>query len=236
MNSNIIDFKNNLSVIILCGGKGERLRPLTKNTPKPLVKIGSKTILEHIIEYLINNKIYNIYIATGYKHKLINDFLKRKYKKKDKIKVINTGLNSDILSRINKILKYTDDNVLICYGDTLANVRINKLIRFFKLNKNKTLITSYRLNTQFGILDSNKNNKVFAFKEKPKLNLWFNIGYILTSKKKLFRYKKNDGFENFIASEVKKKKLMNFKHSGKHITVNTISELENAKQQIKNFS
>ena len=192
MNSNIIDFKNNLSVIILCGGKGERLRPLTKNTPKPLVKIGSKTILEHIIEYLINNKIYNIYIATGYKHKLINDFLKRKYKKKDKIKVINTGLNSDILSRINKILKYTDDNVLICYGDTLANVRINKLIRFFKLNKNKTLITSYRLNTQFGILDSNKNNKVLAFKEKPKLNLWFNIGYILTSKKKLFRFKKRN--------------------------------------------
>ena len=82
MNSNIIDFKNNLSVIILCGGKGERLRPLTKSTPKPLIKIGSRTILEYIIEFLINNKIYNIYIATGYKHKLINEFLKKKYKKK----------------------------------------------------------------------------------------------------------------------------------------------------------
>tara|TARA_Y100000992_G_scaffold211534_1_gene145444 strand:- start:60 stop:770 length:711 start_codon:yes stop_codon:yes gene_type:complete len=236
MNSNIIDFKNNLSVIILCGGKGERLRPLTKNTPKPLVKIGSKTILEYIIEYLINNKISNIYIATGYKHKLINEFLKKKYKKKNKIRVINTGLNSDILTRIKKILQYTKDNILICYGDTLANVRINKLIKFSKLNKNKTLITSYRLNTQFGILNFNLNNLVFSFKEKPKLNLWFNIGYILTKKNKLSKYKKNDGFKNFINSEVKKKNLINFKHSGKHITVNTISELENAKKQIKNFS
>ena len=65
MNSNIIDFKNNLSVIILCGGKGERLRPLTKNTPKPLIKIGSRTILEYIIEYLINKYRYSDYLELG---------------------------------------------------------------------------------------------------------------------------------------------------------------------------
>ena len=69
---NIKKFKNNLSIVILCGGKGLRLRPLTNDLPKPLIKINEKSILENIIQYFIKFKITNFIIATGYKNKLIN--------------------------------------------------------------------------------------------------------------------------------------------------------------------
>ena len=69
---NITKFKNNLSVIILCGGKGLRLRPLTSNLPKPLIKINEKSILENIIQYFLKYNISNFIIATGYKNKLID--------------------------------------------------------------------------------------------------------------------------------------------------------------------
>ena len=79
---NITEFKNNLSVLILCGGKGLRLRPLTKDLPKPLIKINEKSILENIIQYFIKYKVTNFIIATGYKSKLIDKFFKNKFKKK----------------------------------------------------------------------------------------------------------------------------------------------------------
>ena len=65
---NIAKFKKNLTVIILCGGKGQRLRPLTSEVPKPLVKIKNKAILEYIINHLLKFNVRNIVIASGYKN------------------------------------------------------------------------------------------------------------------------------------------------------------------------
>ena len=93
MSKKILEFKKNLTILILCGGKGLRLRPVTKDIPKPLVKIKSKSILENIINYFLKFKINDFIIATGYKHKMIDNFIKKKYKKLN-IKSINTGVNS----------------------------------------------------------------------------------------------------------------------------------------------
>lgn len=78
------DFKNNLSTIILCGGNGKRLYPLTKKTPKPLIKIRNKEILSYIIDHLNNYELKNILVSTGFKHKVFKNFFseKTKYKKK----------------------------------------------------------------------------------------------------------------------------------------------------------
>ena len=234
MKSNISKFKNNLSVIVLCGGKGQRLRPLTQKTPKPLIKIGKKTILEHIINHFIRFNLKNIVVVTGYKHNLIKNFVFQKYKNKN-IKVYNTGVQTNILNRIKKILKITNKYVLLCYGDTLVDVNINKLIKFYSNNKNKVIITSYQLKSDFGILNIDKNNNIVQFKEKPILDIWFNIGYFLFSNKYFQLIKGFDRFENFLTYVVNKKKMKTFKHKGEHITVNTISQLEDAKVQIKKF-
>ena len=234
MSFNILDFKNNLSVIILCGGKGERLRPLTRKTPKPLIKIGSKTILEHIINHLLKYNLKNINIATGYKYKLIDAFLTKKFKYKKVIRTFYTGENTDILNRIKKIAQKSNKYLLICYGDTLADINLNSVIKNFKKKKNKIIMSTYQLETQFGIVKEKKNQIIKLF-EKPKLNIWYNIGYFLIPTKEIKNYKKNNGFIKFINYKIKKKKIFNFKHQGKHITVNTISELEKAKTLIKEF-
>ena len=90
MSVNISKIKNSLSVIILCGGEGQRLRPLTEKVPKPLIKIKNKAIIEYIINHFYKYKIKNIIITTGYKHKLLKQFIYKKYKN-SKIKVLDTG-------------------------------------------------------------------------------------------------------------------------------------------------
>ena len=79
---NINQFKENLSVVILCGGKGARLKPLTNDLPKPLIKINNKSILENILLYFLKFKINNFIIASGYKKNLIKNFLKKNLLKK----------------------------------------------------------------------------------------------------------------------------------------------------------
>ena len=234
MKLNIEKFKKNLTVIVLCGGKGERLKPLTLKTPKPLMKIKDKTILEYIINHLLKSDIKNIIVASGYKHYLVKKFINVKYKKKVEVK--NTSIDVDISERIKNITKNKKGEFLVCYGDTLADININKLIKQYLLNKKKLIISSYELKSSFGILNIYKNsNAVIKFREKPNLNIWFNIGYFIFSQKYikiLSRFKK---FENFLHFCSKKKFMSTYKHLGQHITVNTISELEEAKSKIYKF-
>ena len=184
MSVNISKIKNSLSVIILCGGAGQRLRPLTEKVPKPLIKIKNKTIIEYIINHFYNYKIKNIIIATGYKHKLLKQFINKKYKNQ-KIKVLDTGLKTEIIKKVSEISKYLSDNVVLCYGDTLVDIDLNKLIKFYLKDKKKFIVSSYELKSSFGILDMNHKNIVTGFREKPNLGMWFNVGYFVFSNKYL---------------------------------------------------
>jgi len=234
MTPNIKQFKKKLTVIVLCGGQGQRLRPLTSDIPKPLIKIKSKALLEYIINHLLKFKIKNIVVASGYKNHLIKKFVSNKYK--NKIEVINTGVKTDIITRIKKITEKKEGDFLICYGDTLVDINIDKLAKFYLLNKNKIILSSYELKSSFGIVNTNKkNNTVLSFEEKPNLGVWFNIGYIIFSKKYFRMLSKFKRFELFLNFCAKKKLMKSFKHFGRHITINTITELENAKSQIKKF-
>jgi len=234
MSKNINFIKHGTTVIILCGGKGLRLRPITINTPKPLIKIDNKTILEHIINQFLKFNINNFILATGYKSNVFSNFIKKKYKKLN-IKVVNTGVNKDIIYRLIKSLNFAKENVIVCYGDTLIDININKLIKSYITNKEKITITSYRLKSQFGILTINHNLDVTKFYEKPNLNIWFNVGYFIFNKKFRLKIEKFKTFKNFIKIMAISKYIKSFKHYGKHITINTISELEEAKNQIKKF-
>ena len=95
-----------LTILILAGGRGERLLPLTKSIPKPLIKINKKEILSYVVDDLIRFKFKKMIILTGYKFKLIEKFIKKKYKKYENINTFFTGTNSDIATRIkNKYMQ-----------------------------------------------------------------------------------------------------------------------------------
>lgn len=227
-------FKNKLSVIILCGGKGKRLYPLTKYTPKPLVKIKKKEMLTYIVEHLKSYELEDIVLATGYKHNFFKSFLKKNKNLKE-IRVINSGINSDILKRIIKSSQDTKKYILVCYGDTLADVNINSLIAFFKKNLDKIVLSSYNLKSQFGLMKVGRNGKVLSFEEKPNLGFYFNIGFFLFGKEQIQYLKKFKTWQNFLENKKSINSLRAFVHTGKHITVNTFHELEEAEKNLKSF-
>ncbi len=229
-----ININSNLTALVLCGGKGERLYPITKKIPKPLVKLKKKEILSYLIDHLRYCGIKDIIIASGYKHKLLKNFVRKKYKSKN-IKIINSGINTEIIKRVEKILKYSKNNLLICYGDTLANINIKKLYKYHTLHKYPVTISSFQVKSNFGILKINKNNIINSYIEKPYLNIWFNIGYMIFSKKIFSFFSKFEKFELLLKYLVKKSKIKTFKHRGLHITINTLKELEEANREVGDF-
>ena len=103
---------NNLTAIILCGGKGMRLRPLTNDVPKPLVEINDKPILYYIINHLMKYEIKNLIIATGYKSEMIETFMKNNFSN-IKYTIVNSG-DVNILKRVKDCMEYIN-NDLSCY-------------------------------------------------------------------------------------------------------------------------
>ncbi len=223
----VTEFKKNLTVIILCGGKGKRLLPITKIIPKPLIKINEKEIIYYILEHLKKYNLKKVILATGYKHHL---FKKIKLEKLD-ISVVNSGVDIDIIKRIKISSRNASRYVLVCYGDTIVDININKLINFHKKFKNKIIFSVYKLKSQFGLLKL-KNSKISNFKEKPDLEYYFNIGFFLFDRKKIKFLDKFKTFKNFLESNYAKKNLRAFLHNGKHITINTLNELNQAKQNL----
>ena len=178
---NIARFKKKLSIIILCGGKGLRLRPLTKTQPKPLIKINDKSILENIIKHFLNYKIKNFIIATGYKNELIDDFIKKKFKKyKFNIQFVDTGLNTMTGGRVKKLKKYlNNERFMLTYGDGLSNVNLSKLLKHHIASKKIATVTAVHPPARFGEIII-KSNRVTEFNEKiqSKQN-WINGGFFV---------------------------------------------------------
>ncbi len=223
-----------LTALILCGGKGERLYPITKKIPKPLIKLKNKEILSYLIDHLKFCGVKDIIIASGYKHKLLKKFILKKYKSKN-IRIINSGINTEIIKRIEKILKYSKSNLLICYGDTLANIDIKKLYKFHNSHSYPATISSFQVKSNFGIFNIKKNNTINSYVEKPFLNIWFNIGYMIFSKKIFSFFSKFSRFEILLKYLVKNSKIKSFKHRGLHITINTLKELQEANREVGDF-
>jgi len=219
--------------IILCGGKGERLRPVTNNIPKPLVEINHKPILHYVIEHLKKYNIKKIHIASGYKSNVIKKYFNDKIYNAE-IKIYDSG-DVDIIKRIQDILEFLHKDVIILYGDTISNVNIHELILDHKKSSKKITMTVWPLKLNYGLVEIDEKDTVESFEEKPTLDKWINIGYFYINndcRKLIFE---NISFESFLLKSAEKKMINAYKHDGVHITVNTLSELEDAKNNIKNI-
>lgn len=215
-----------MQVIILAGGKGTRLSEYTKLIPKPMVKIGKYTILEHIINYYRHFRIENFIIAAGYKSKIIKDFFRKK-KLNYNVKVINTGLNTLTGLRIKKIEKYiTGKQFLLTYGDGLSDININKLIKLHNKSKKIMTLSAVHPPARFGEL-SIKKTIVTKFDEKPQLQKgWINGGFFVVQKT-FFKYlnHKNVMLEREPINKIVKKKQLNaYLHKGFWYCMDTLRD------------
>ena len=216
-----------MKLVILAGGYGTRISEETKIKPKPLIKIGDKPIIWHLMKIYSTFGIKEFIICVGYKVYMIRKQL-AKYQKIEnwKIKFVNTGLHTMTGGRVNRIKKYLDKDKNFClsYGDGLSNINIKKLIKFH-LDKNKiATLTAVKYKNPKGILSINKTLNVNSIKEKP--IEYINGGFFVLSDK-IFKYLKNDKtiFEKDCLPKLSKNnQLLAFKHDGFWACMDTLRE------------
>ncbi len=169
--------------VILAGGKGSRLGSLTKSIPKPMVKIGGKPIIWHLLKILNSNGINNFIICLGYKGNVIKNYL-GKLNNRWNIKCLDTGLNTLTAKRIFLVKKHIkSQKFLMTYGDGLANINLKKLYKLHCKKKKIATVTAVSPIPRFGSLVIKKNN-VIKFNEKPKDNKnLINGGFFILDKK-----------------------------------------------------
>ena len=205
-----------MKLVILAGGKGTRLSEYTKTIPKPMVPINGKPLILYIIDHYYKFGVREIIIATGYKHKIIKKYFKKKYLKNLDIRVVNTGLNTLTGLRLKKLNKFFDKNetFYLTYGDGVSDINIKRLLRFHKKNKKIATLTAVHPPARFGELKL-KRNKLVEFNEKPQLtDGWINGGFFVFNEK-IFRYltNKNSMLEReFIQKLIKNNNLIAYKH------------------------
>ena len=172
-----------MKVIILAGGFGTRLDEVTDSIPKPMVMIGSKPIIVHIMEIYASYGHTDFYLALGYKAEII-----RKYFEDNKfnwnITMVDTGLKTMTGGRSKIMSKYIgNETCFLTYGDGLSNIDINQLLSFHKENQKLATVSAVHPSARFGELDLN-GNKVISFKEKPQLQKgWINGGFFVLEPK-----------------------------------------------------
>lgn len=205
-----------MKLVIFAGGLGTRIAEETDFVPKPMVKIGTKPILWHILKYYSIFGFSEFIICGGYKINIIKNYF-NKFKKKSSwnIKVIDTGKKSNTGERLKRVKKYINDTFCLTYGDGLSNVNLVDLINFHKKNKSIVTLTAVKPIPHFGKIIF-KGSKVVKFLEKnKKKEPWINGGFFVC-KKEIFKYlnKKNTIFESdTLTLLAKKNNLSAYKHS-----------------------
>ena len=205
-----------MKTIILCGGYGTRLYEETTIKPKPMVKIGNKPILEHIMgiyEYYGYNQFI---LALGYKREYIEKFYKNKNKKN--INLVYTGKDTKTGGRLLRLKGYlkNEKTFMLTYGDGVSNINIKKAIQFHNNHGKIATITAVRPPVRFGELTISRN-KVKSFKEKPQVGQgWINGGFFIFNNE-ILNFIKND--QTMLEKEPLEKltktgQLMAFEHKG----------------------
>ena len=172
-----------MQVVILAGGFGTRLSEETDLIPKPMVRIGSIPILQHIMNYYAEYGHKEFVVALGYKAEVIQEYFKNIENLDWKIKLVDTGLETSTGGRIKKLEDQLDDEFMLTYGDGLSNVNINNLLDHHRRFGKLATVTAVRPPARFGTIEIS-NGVVTKFAEKdPQDAGWINGGFFCLNKR-----------------------------------------------------
>ena len=230
---------NDLKVVILCGGKGHRLRPLTSSIPKPMVRLNGKPILQHIIEFYIRSGFNSFILCTGFKSNVIKKFVSSKKFKAD-IEISDAGEQASMLKRLYKARHLMGKKVIVTYGDTFINIDSHRLINKHNKGNAKATITVANIRSPFGLVRLGRNKKVLSFDEKPLLPHY--IGHMILDRdilddldRCLIRMPDGEGLVSLFKKLISEGKLNSYEHSGLQITFNTVHEHKKAEEEFIKF-
>jgi len=228
-----------IKTIILCGGTGTRLREETEFKPKPMVEIGGKPILWHIMKIYHHYGYNNFVLALGYKSSFIKDyFLNQRHhtddfsfnlaegkitnffekeKNSDNFNIIfaETGLETPHGERVLKLKNYiTEDMFMITYGDGVSNINIEALVAFHKNHGKIATIAGVHPESRWGLVNADHNNIVIEFAQKPMLYDYINGGFMVLNKEFFDYVKPGEMIEDALIKLIPQKQLALYKHEG----------------------
>ena len=204
-----------MKVVILAGGQGTRLREETEFRPKPMVDVGGRPILWHIMKIYGCRGFKNFVICLGYRGNMIKDyFLGYEAMNNDfticlgsrnhiayhgahaeqdfNVTLAETGLETMTGGRIKRIEKYIDgETFMVTYGDGLSDVNPQALLNFHNAHGRLATVTTVAASSRFGMLDIDAEGRVVSFAEKPQLGGWISAGFFVFHRK-VFEYLKGD--------------------------------------------
>lgn len=218
-----------MKAIILAGGRGKRLKPITDYVPKPLVPINNIPIIEWQIKYLKKFGIDEVIVCSGYKTKMIENYLTMKELGiKIKFSVEKSPLGTGgAIKKAGKMIK--DDDFFVINGDTITNIDLKKLAKF------PNSIAAIELKTKYGILET-EDNKIVNFREKKEISeTWMNAGIYHLQKNILKELPtKGDIEKTLFPDYAKKGKLytIKFKNS-KWYSVDSFKDMEDCALEIE---
>jgi glucose-1-phosphate cytidylyltransferase len=238
-----------MKVVILAGGRGTRISEETDVLPKPMIQIGGKPVLWHIMKAYSHFGFNDFIICLGYKGYAIKEYFANYFLHSSdltldlstnsmkvhgskaepwKVTLIDTGFETMTGGRIKRIEKYVEDKTfLLTYGDGIGNVDIHKLIEFHKKNGKYATVTAVQLEGRFGALSIEKGEDVSSFLEKPRGDgAWINGGFFVLEPE-IFRYIENDSIiweKEPLEKLAKENQLNAYKHNGFWKCMDTIRD------------
>ena len=215
-----------MKAVILAGGYGTRISEESHLKPKPMIEIGGKPILWHILKIYSNYDINEFIICCGYKANKIKEYFDRSDSESWNIQLVDTGLDTMTGGRLKRIQDYVDDTFCLTYGDGLSNIDINNLISFHREKKSLATLTAIHPPERFGVLNLS-GDYVTEFHEKHSgESSWINGGFFVFEPG-IFDYLRDDSTvleKTPLETLAKEKKLNAFKHSGFWHPMDTIRD------------
>lgn len=240
-----------MKVVILAGGFGTRLSEHTDSIPKPMVEIGGKPILWHIMKTYSHYGFNDFIICLGYKGHIIKEYFLNRFKYDSditidystneihthnnisepwKVSLIDTGINTLTGGRLKQIQKYIDNTFLMTYGDGVSDININELIKQHNKHNKKITVTAVQPSGRFGGLEIENDVLVKSFVEKRRSDSpWINGGFFVCEPE-VFDYIKGDNtiFESDVLEKIaSENQLTSYKHKGFWECMDTLKDKNN---------
>ena len=242
-----------MKTVILCGGIGYRLKEETEFKPKPMVQIGGKPILWHIMKIYAHYGFNDFIIALGYKGDYIKQYflneknmvhnfnldtlsgktriIRNGTQSEDfKITFVNTGeetLPGERILRVKDYIPKTDENFMVTYGDGVSDLNIKELVKFHIKQGTIGTVTGVHPRSRYGLLTAGKNRIITSFIEKPVLKERTNGGFMVF-KRNFFNYINPAEFEHEALKRlVAKKQLSVYVHDGFWHCMDTYPDVDN---------
>ncbi len=236
-----------IPVVIFCGGRGTRLKEETEFKPKPMVTVGGKPMLWHIMKIYSHYGFNRFIICLGYKGDYIKDyFLRHKFLSADfclkagnpalcgasggednwEIIFADTGEDTHTGERLLMVRKYvSDDLFMVTYGDGVANIDIRALLEFHKKQNIIGTITGVHPTSKWGLV-SVENDRVTTFDQKPRLHDYVNGGFMVFNQEFMNRLRPGRMIEDLLAELAWERQLALYKHEGFWHCVDTYQDYE----------